>query len=252
MSIILRHGILEQEILEAAAPGGMPSDFDWHWSFENQDTTDDSGDGYDGCFYSATERNKAFYPTGIVGSFCFDPSAVNQSDRTGLVPAQHTGNPVKANITSKYAIATPDTFTLCFKYKADTSATWRMYLMAVQPTGGGTPYLRVFHETDEKIQLDIKNGSGKISDKGSTTINNDTWYSIIITYDGSGNGKVYLDGSEECSIAYGSDVNLGGNQITLVNLGENWFSGATKGPFDGVYFYARVLTSGERATFDAL
>jgi len=233
----------------AAGGGGIPTDYEWYWSFDAQDTTDDAGGGYDGVYYDATTLAQATFPSWGSG-YGWKSNGPAQATRSGIGAGTHTSTPILANVTAKYVMPADDSFTFSFFYDM-VETTWTNYASGVRGTATGgdrRSQLVIWHGADNnKPSLNCWNGSAWTSALSATALSPGTKYSIIWTYDGVDQFELYVDGSNVASLTKTS-MTLTGDPTAI---GTDWFDGGGyfggpgEGTYNGVRFYNRVCDAAE-------
>jgi len=233
--------------IEEGGGGAIPTDYEFYWSFDADNTDDDSGNGWKGVFYDATRRDQATYPASVIGDG-FKPNVGNPSpgasDRTGLIPATQASGYLYSGSTPYNLPASP-AYSIAFFYKYDDSPfTQDMFLWQTK-MGTHQFRLQIQHSSPAKGTLDIRGYAGGGAweyDNDASPMVNGTTYALCLTFDGVDGWKLYKDDVEVCSLTKALTL-ANANNVILMNAGGSpgdYFGGACAGDVDQVRFYERV------------
>ena len=175
--------------------------------------TDLSGNGING---TLTNFSGSFYDAANGGSLLFDG---NNDYVVGSCSQLQSGN-------------NPFSVECWFRWAGDgVNASNLFFCYGVDNPGGGQLPLQYVNSATGKIEAQFGSSSGLVS--STTTIQTNTWYQFISTYDLSSH-KIYINGSLEGTTNYNLvNIGLNGNNGQTFGLGCLFSSFGTVGPGEG-------------------
>jgi hypothetical protein len=194
------------------------------WSLENA-ATDGSGNGNDGTSYNTA------YVTGKFG----------QCDTLN-------GSSAYVDLGSAMNFERTQAFSLCLWLK--TGSTGYRALLTHANVGGASRGIHLFEDNNNKIEFTLINThqTNWAQRKGVTSLNNNAWKFLVVTYDGSSTAAgmhVYLNAANDDGAAtYDA---LSGSILCTANtyLGKRLDGYYWDGPLDEVQIWTRALTQAE-------
>jgi len=132
-------------------------------------------------------------------------------------------------------------------FKTTDSNAW--LLMKGEQGSGGKRYALYVH-TSNYLTAAIDDNSTNVTWNGSATVNDGDWHHAVVTFDRSGNGQIYLDGSTDgsatsISSSTGSLDPTNHRDFTVGVNSNDEVSGPYTGQVDGVLIYTKVLSLAE-------
>lgn len=238
MSLILRHGILEQEILVSAPPGPAypTADLKGRWAFDNQDLTDSYGSNdltFDALNSGATGPN---FATGKVGSYCADFSSGRWGGWLEGIDVSTCFGGSTQKMSLSYWVYIPSGlspspgFNWQCSRTSDTQYDWRTHSY-----NHSTVLMMGALYTDTTIYLNK-----------SAQYTTNAWLHIVETYDPP-YYKSYINSNLYDERTLGS-LNMGPGNLLRLGFGyrvETRTSFYFTGKLDNIYLYGRNLTQSE-------
>ena len=135
-------------------------------------------------------------------------------------------------------------FSISCWFKTTDSNAW--LLMKGEQGGGGKRYALYVH-TSNYLTAEIDDNSTFVTWNGSATVNDGDWHHVVVAYDRSGNGQIYLDGSADgsatdISSSTGSLDPTSHRDFTVGVNSDDETSGPYTGQVDGVLVYTKALS----------
>ena len=140
-------------------------------------------------------------------------------------------------------VGTSDFSVSCW-FKTTDSNAW--LLMKGEQGGGGKRYALYIHGSNY-LTAEIDDNSTFVTWNGSATVNDGDWHHAVVTFDRSGNGQIYLDGSTDgsatsISSSTGSLDPTNHRDFTVGVNSNDEVSGPYTGQVDGVLIYTKALS----------
>lgn len=117
---------------------------------------------------------------------------------------------------------------------------------------GSGPYFYLMLNDANYLEAVINFGSGNILINSNSAISATTWYNVIITYDRSGNGTMYLNGSAQTDV---EDISAGvavditnANNFNIGQIGSQYSTWYWSGLIDAPGIWTKILSAPEMTT----
>ena len=161
------------------------------------------------------------------------------------------------NLTAEAYVDSPtggfvgtDDFSIECWFKTTDSNAW--LLMKGEQGGGGKRYALYVHASNY-LTAEIDDDSTFVTWNGSATVNDGDWHHAVVTYDRSGTGQIYLDGSTDgsatsISSSTGSLDPTSHRDFTVGVNSNDEASGPYTGQVDGVLIYLDKVLSTDEVT----
>ncbi|AJM92200.1 LamG domain-containing protein [Nitrosopumilus piranensis] len=156
-----------------------------------------------------------------------------------------TNDHIDLSDESDFDFTNTDDFSVAFWVKVDGTETGGNDIMVSK----GADLLNVgwyVHTNDNDIvRFEIDDGSSNNHVISTTTITDDEWYHVTVTYDGSSNQsgmKIYINGSLDATGIGNTIVGFLNNNVVVIGDDDNG-SNRFKGDLDDIRIYDYALTS---------